>query len=137
MSHRFPSVLASLVAVLAVHAQDPPSPAGEAVPPVPVAKQEPKPVVLGEGSHRYRWVPDWGRLDGGRELGNTHGCMVVDGAGRILANTDTDQAIVMFSADGSFLGSFGKDWRGGLHGMSLRKEADGGCTSRTRAAARW
>lgn len=125
MSHRFPSVLASLVAVLAVHAQDPPSPAGEAVPPVPVAKQEPKPVVLGEGSHRYRWVPDWGRLDGGRELGNTHGCMVVDGAGRILANTDTDQAIVMFSADGSFLGSFGKDWRGGLHGMSLRKEADG------------
>jgi hypothetical protein len=79
-------------------------------------------VLLGEGAHRYRWVPGWGTLAEGKELGNTHGCMVVDKKGRILANTDTEQAVVMFSAAGELVGSWGKEFRGGLHGMCLREE---------------
>ncbi|MEY3161729.1 MAG: hypothetical protein RIT25_1720, partial [Planctomycetota bacterium] len=124
MLHLLASLAFPLLAPVPAIPQDPPVPPGEAVP-AQAAAAAPAPVVLGEGAHRYRWVADWGRLEAGKELGNTHGCMVVDGSGRILANTDTDQAIVMFSPAGKFLGAFGKDWRGGLHGMTLRKESDG------------
>lgn len=79
-------------------------------------------VTVGAGAHRYGWVPGWGRLDDGRELGNTHGCLVVDKKGRILANTDTEHAVVVFSPDGRLLASWGKEFRGGLHGMCLRDE---------------
>jgi len=78
--------------------------------------------IVGEGKHRYEWVSGWGRLDGGKELGNTHGALVVDRQGRLLANTDTEQAVMMFAPDGKVVGSWGKEWKGGLHGMSLRVE---------------
>lgn len=79
-------------------------------------------VQLGTGAHRYGWVPGFGALEDGKELGNTHGCMVVDRRGRILCNTDTEQAVVVFSSEGKLLGGWGKEFRGGLHGMCLRQE---------------
>jgi hypothetical protein len=86
------------------------------------APPKPAPPVLGAGSYRYEWVPDWLQLDDGKSLGNTHGCLVVDRAGRVLANTDTEQAVVLLSADGAITGAWGKEYRGGLHGMTLRVE---------------
>lgn len=79
-------------------------------------------VELGSGAYRYRWVHDWGRLPDNKEIGNTHGCMVVDKQGRILVNTDTEQAVMIYSPDGKVVGSWGKEYRGGLHGMCLRVE---------------
>ncbi|MSR37577.1 MAG: hypothetical protein EXS02_01885 [Planctomycetes bacterium] len=79
-------------------------------------------VELGSGAHRYRWVHDWGRLPSGKEIGNTHGCMVIDKSGRILVNTDTEHAVLMFSPAGEVVGSFGKEYGGGMHGMCLRVE---------------
>lgn len=89
----------------------------------PVA-QQPAPLVqvLGQGEWRYRWVNGWGKLDEGKNLGNTHGCMVIDGKGRLFANTDTEQAVVIFSPEGKLVGSWGKEYQGGLHGMTLRVE---------------
>ena len=96
--------------------------------------QEPKPaeagasdrVMLGEGQHVYQWVRGWGRAAGGKadakDLGNTHGCLVVDKDGNILANTDTENAVVVFSPAGEILRTWGKDFHGGLHGMCLRVE---------------
>ena len=59
------------------------------------------PVVLGEGQHVYQWVRGWGRAADAKadakDLGNTHGCLVVDKDGNILANTDTENAVVVFS----------------------------------------
>jgi len=81
-----------------------------------------EPVILGEGSHRYEWVPGWGRLPEGMSLGNTHGCVVVDGAGRIYVNTDTENAVIVFEPGGNFDRTWGADLRGGLHGMTLVKE---------------
>ncbi len=78
--------------------------------------------TLGTGEHTYRWVEDWGRLPEGAGLGNTHGCIVVDGRGRIYVNTDTERAVLRFAADGSFLDAWGKEWAGGLHGMWLHEE---------------
>ncbi len=78
--------------------------------------------VLGSGSHRYRWVRDWAKLPPGMELGNTHGCVVLDSKGRVYLNTDTENAVVVFDSEGNFLRSFGKELAGGLHGMCLFRE---------------
>lgn len=71
----------------------------------------------------YHWQKGWphGAKDG---LGNTHGCMVVDAAGNLLVNTDTEAAVVVFAPDGAILTKWGKDFHGGLHGMLLRKEGE-------------
>lgn len=90
--------------------------------PQPAAVEKPRdPVFVGTGEHRYEWVHDWGRQS--EELGNTHGGLVLDHEGRLLVNTDTEQAVLAFSADGKLLDSWGKEWKGGLHGMTLRTEA--------------
>lgn len=81
-------------------------------------------IVLGPEGHRYRWVPDWLQLPDGMELGNTHGCVAVDSKGRIFFNTDSDHAIVIARPDGTIETSWGKEWAGGLHGMTLVQEGD-------------
>jgi len=90
---------------------------------LPLLVAQDAPVVLGVApGPQYTWVRDWGRLPDGKELGNTHGCLVVDPAGNILANTDTEHAVVTFSPDGKVLAAWGKEFQGGLHGMCLRIE---------------
>jgi DNA-binding beta-propeller fold protein YncE len=84
----------------------------------------PVPVVLGAGPHRYEWVRDWAKLPTGMSLGNTHGCVLVDSKGRVYVNTDTENAVIVFDADGKFLRAWGRELAGGLHGMSLVKEGD-------------
>lgn len=96
-------------------AQEPPPPA-----PPPVAAAEP--ITLGTPPYRFAWVPGWGRLGDGKELGGTHGCLVVDGDGNILANTDTEHAVIVFSPEGRVLRSWGRQFHGGLHGMCLIEE---------------
>lgn len=90
-----------------------------------VAAQEADPTItLGtKPPHVYRWQ-EWGKLPSGKDLGNTHGCMVVDAKGQLYVNTDTEQAVVVFAPDGSFVKAWGKEFRGGLHGMTIRKEGD-------------
>ncbi len=73
---------------------------------------------------RYRWVEGFGRREDGKALGSTHGCMCVDKQGRILVNTDTEQAVLFLSPDGVVQGGWGKEFRGGLHGMTLRVERE-------------
>lgn len=110
-------VVASLFSAM-LEAQDPTPPA----PAAPAAAAAP--VTLGEAAGpRYTWVHDWGRLQDGKELGNTHGCLVVDKDGNVLANTDTEHAVITFTADGKVLRAWGKEFQGGLHGMCLRVEA--------------
>ncbi|MCA8973468.1 MAG: peptidase [Planctomycetes bacterium] len=89
-------------------------------PPLPVTARTD--IILGQGAHTYRWVSGWARTADGKDLGNTHGCMVVDAQGNLLANTDTDHAVVVFGRDGLQVRSWGKEFRGGLHGMCLREE---------------
>jgi len=79
--------------------------------------------IGGDGgiSHSYHWEKGWpsGAKDG---LGNTHGCMVIDKVGNLLVNTDTEAAVVVFSPAGAIVTTWGKEFRGGLHGMCLREE---------------
>jgi DNA-binding beta-propeller fold protein YncE len=82
------------------------------------------PIVLGTGRHRYEWVRGWGLLPGGRDYGNTHGGIIIDASERVYVNTDTTDAVLMFDTDGRFLGSWGKEFAGGLHGMTIVRECD-------------
>jgi DNA-binding beta-propeller fold protein YncE len=78
--------------------------------------------MLGANAHTYRWIPGFARLADGKEFGNMHGCLAVDRAGNVLCNTDTEHAVIVFSPEGKVLRAWGKDFRGGLHGMCLREE---------------
>ncbi|QQS47512.1 MAG: hypothetical protein IPM66_02305 [Acidobacteriota bacterium] len=81
-----------------------------------------KPLVLGTGKHRYEWVSGWGKLPEGMHYGSTHGAVQVDSAGRVYVNTDTENAIIVFDEAGKFLRTMGAEWKGGTHGMQIRKE---------------
>src|SRR6266702_2348259 len=70
----------------------------------------------GGSAHKYEWVKGWGQLPEGMQFGNTHGCIVIDGRGRVLVNTDTENAVIIFDSSGKFLNSGGKDFKGGAHG---------------------
>ncbi len=100
-----------------------PMPTQEAVPAVvqEVAAEE---ILLGPEANRYRWVPNWLKIPEGMELGNTHGCMAVDSKGRVFINTDSEHAIIIARPDGTIETTWGKDWAGGLHGMTLVQEGD-------------
>ncbi len=82
------------------------------------------PIVLGTGRHRYEWVSGWGLLPGGKDYGNTHGGIIIDASEKVYVNTDTADAVLTFDTDGRFLGSWGKEFAGGLHGMTLVRECD-------------
>ncbi|MCC7015460.1 MAG: hypothetical protein IT454_23070 [Planctomycetes bacterium] len=81
-------------------------------------------VLLGPDGHRYEWVKGWGKLPAGMSFGNTHGCIVVDSSDRVYMNTDTENAVIVFSREGEFQKSWGKELAGGLHGMCIVKEGD-------------
>jgi len=107
--------------------------------PVALASQEaPKrwpdgKTYVSAGEHLFEWDTRWGRPleaaalgaadEGAVELGNTHGCMVVDRSGHVLVNTDKAHAVVVFRPDGTVAARWGEEFRGGLHGMCHRVEA--------------
>jgi len=84
--------------------------------------EDARPVRLGAGEHRFEWVRDWVKLPDGMHLGNTHGCIAVDAQDRIYVNTDSENAVIVFDADGNFIKAWGKELAGGLHGMTLVEE---------------
>ncbi len=108
------ALFAGLLALLAVAAVQPHA-----------DSSQDEPLVLGEGAHRFEWVRGWGQLPEGMKLGNTHGSVLLDSAGRVYVNTDTEHAVVVFDAGGAFLSSWGgKELAGGVHGMWLAREGN-------------
>lgn len=85
------------------------------------------PIILGSGSQRYAWVPDWLVPSPDIVYGDTHG-IAQDSHGRIyLSHTVhptsvSDHAICVFDRHGKFLTSWGGRFKGGGHGLDIRKE---------------
>lgn len=79
-------------------------------------------VILKAGDLTFRWAPDWLQVPEGKTLGNTHGCVALAPNGEILFNTDAEHAVVRVSTDGAWIGDFGKDLKGGLHGMTISQD---------------
>ncbi len=83
--------------------------------------------VIGKGEHRYEVIHDWGQLPPGMRYGNTHG-IVQDSQGRMYvhhtvhATSESSDAMVVFDEKGKFVDSWGKNFKGGAHGLHIRKE---------------
>ena len=83
--------------------------------------------VLGSGAHTYEAIHDWGDLPRQIQYGNTHG-VVEDSQGHIYvhhtvnAASESSDSMVVFDADGKFVKSWGREFRGGAHGLHIRNE---------------
>jgi len=83
--------------------------------------------VLGSGAHTYEAIHDWGQLPANIQYGNTHG-VIEDSQGRIYvhhtvnAASESSDSMVVFDDKGKFIKSWGKDFKGGAHGLHIRKE---------------
>jgi hypothetical protein len=85
------------------------------------------PLILGSGSHRYECFHDWITPPAGMVFGDTHG-VAQDAKGNIyIAHTvngasQSDDAICVYDEKGKFIKSWGSQFKGGAHGLDIRKE---------------
>ena len=92
-----------------------------------MSKAETKLPVLGDGAHTYEAIHDWGELPAGIKYGNTHG-VVEDSQGHIYvhhtvhATSEIPDSMVVFDENGKFVKSWGKEFKGGAHGLHIAKE---------------
>jgi hypothetical protein len=83
--------------------------------------------VLGSGANQYEAIHDWGTLPAHIKWGNTHG-VVEDSGGNIHvhhtvhASSDSGDSMVVFDRAGTFIRSWGREFRGVAHGLHIRKE---------------
>lgn len=90
-------------------------------------KAEARPPVLGHGAQTYECLHDWGQLPARIRYGNTHG-VAEDAQGRIYvhhtvgAGSESADSVVVFDAEGQFVRSWGKEFKGGAHGLHLHPE---------------
>src|ERR1700733_12562782 len=86
-----------------------------------------KPPVLGQGEHQYEAIHDWGELPRTIKYGNTHG-VCQDSQGNIYihhtvhATSENTDTMVVFDQKGKFVRSWGRQFKGGAHGLTIRKE---------------
>src|ERR1700710_2435051 len=85
--------------------------------------------ILGEGDHKFECIHDWGELPSNIKYGNTHS-VCEDAQGHIYVHhtvhkdSPSADAVVVFDEKGKFVRSWGPMFRGGAHGMHLRKEGN-------------
>ena len=83
--------------------------------------------ILGEGDHKYEVTHDWGELPADIKYGNTHG-VCEDSQGHIYVHhtvndaSESHDSMVVFDKKGKFVKSWGKEFKGGAHGLYIRKE---------------
>jgi hypothetical protein len=83
--------------------------------------------ILGQGDHQYEAIHDWGQLPRTIKYGNTHG-VCEDSQGNIYihhtvhATSESLDTMVVFDEKGKFVRSWGRQFKGGAHGLTLRKE---------------
>jgi hypothetical protein len=83
--------------------------------------------ILGQGEHQYEAIHDWGELPRTIKYGNTHG-VCEDSQGNIYihhtvhATSESLDTMVVFDHNGRFVRSWGRQFKGGAHGLTIRKE---------------
>jgi hypothetical protein len=86
-----------------------------------------KPPIVGSGAYTYEAIHDWGTLPAHIKWGNTHG-VVEDSQGNIHvhhtvhATSDSADTMVVFDRSGTFVRSWGRQFRGVAHGLQIRRE---------------
>jgi len=92
-----------------------------------VANQTKPLPVIGSGLHTYEVLHDWLTPPARLNWGDTHG-LAVDSVGRIYvahtvgSGSVSSDAVAVFDPQGNFMTSWGAEFRGGAHGLDLRRE---------------
>lgn len=81
-------------------------------------------VLAGEGADTYQSVPNWCQMPEGRKnLGSTHGGVVVDKKGQIYFSMNAgNDALLVYGADGKMIKAVGGKDLVGIHGICLNEE---------------
>lgn len=83
--------------------------------------------IAGAGAYRYEVIHDWGEVPKHISYGNTHG-VCVDAQGHVYVHhtvnpaSESDDTMVVFDRKGRFSRSWGRDFKGGAHGLHIRRE---------------
>jgi hypothetical protein len=83
--------------------------------------------VTGEGAWKFEMIHDWGELPAGLKYGNTHG-VAEDSQGHIYVHhtvhstSELTDSMVVFDDKGKFIKSWGKQFKGGAHGLHISRE---------------
>ena len=89
-----------------------------------------RPPIVGSGGHTYEAIHDWGILPADIKWGNTH-AVVEDSQGHIHvhhtvhATSNSPDSVVVFDRSGSFVRSWGREFKGVAHGLQIRREGSG------------
>jgi hypothetical protein len=79
-------------------------------------------VRTGNGEWSFEAVPHWGELPDGKNIGPTHGGVVVDPkTGFIYVSTDAPHGILVYQPDGTALPAIAPECQG-FHAMDVREE---------------
>lgn len=95
--------------------------------PAPLRAQATTRPILGSGEHTYECHHDWLTPPSNIAWGDTHG-LAKDGHGNIYvahtvgSGSVSSDAVLVFDPKGKFMNSWGSEFRGGAHGLDLRKE---------------
>jgi sugar lactone lactonase YvrE len=83
--------------------------------------------VIGSGEHTYEVIHDWGGFPAHISYGNTHG-VAQDAQGRVYiahtvhAGSESQDTLLVFDEKGKFIRSWGAEFKGGAHGLHVRRE---------------
>ncbi len=81
-----------------------------------------KPVLTGNGAWQLKRCPHWGELPDGKNIGPTHGGVVIDPkTGLIYVSTDAPHGILVYQPDGKLKESIAPECQG-FHAMAVREE---------------
>jgi hypothetical protein len=85
--------------------------------------------ILGQGDHQYEAIHDWGDLPRTIRYGNTHGVCEDSQANiyvhhTVHAGSESADTMVVFDSNGKFVRSWGRQFKGGAHGLTIRKEGN-------------
>ena len=83
--------------------------------------------ILGKGEHTYEANHDWGQLPAKLKWGDTHGiCFDADHRAYIIhtvhPTSECADGVAVFDEDGKFITSWGPEFKGGGHGIEIRRE---------------
>lgn len=85
--------------------------------------------ITGSGEHTYEVIHDWLKPPTNVMFGDTHG-LALDKNGNIYlahtvnGNSVGSEAVCVYDQKGTLIDSWGKEFRGGAHGLDLRQEGN-------------
>lgn len=77
--------------------------------------------VQGPEGHRYESNENWAQVPKHISLGYTHG-VCVDSQGRVIIHHTGKDSVILFDDKGKFIKSWGNEFEGGAHGLTISKE---------------